>query len=58
MDTKFCTACQVTRSLEGGAIKESGKIKRWVCKSCLDRTSVSPYLSVPRKEGVSNAIRK
>lgn len=57
MDTKFCTACQVTRPVEGGAMKKSGKINRWVCKVCQDRSSVSPYLSTFRK-GNDNAIRK
>jgi hypothetical protein len=42
-ETKFCTGCQVTRPLEGGRIKQSGKIKRWQCKMCQDKKSFSPY---------------
>lgn len=39
---KFCTSCQFTRAEEGGMIKP-GKIKRWVCKQCIDKNTDSIY---------------
>jgi hypothetical protein len=42
-DTKFCTGCQVTRPIEGGIMKKSGKIIRWQCKLCQEKKSFSPY---------------
>jgi len=58
MDTKFCTACQATRPIEGGMIKISGKVTRWVCKVCQERKNVSPYLSALRRQGADDAVRK
>ena len=48
-ERKYCTTCQMDKPLEGGALKSS-KIKRWVCKSCLARITVSKYASKPKKE--------
>lgn len=39
---RFCTACQLDKPTDGGRWKE-GKIKRWVCKICDARMSMSPY---------------
>jgi hypothetical protein len=52
-DTKFCTGCQVTRPIEGGIIKKSGTVKRWQCKMCQDKRSVSPYTK-GEKHGEAN----
>jgi hypothetical protein len=41
-DKRFCTACQCDKPLEGGYLK-TGKIVRWICKSCHTRMSESPY---------------
>jgi len=54
MDTKFCTACQVTRPLEGGIKRKTGRIVRWICKMCQERKNISPYAS----KGAENALRK
>ncbi len=42
---KFCTGCQKTRPLEGGAVRISGRtrVNRWLCAQCVGRQSVSPY---------------
>lgn len=48
-EKKYCTTCQMDKPLEGGAFKSS-KIKRWVCRSCLDRISISKYASKLKKE--------
>lgn len=45
MDTKFCTSCQATRSVEGGERKITRGVARWVCRACLDRKAVSIYRS-------------
>ena len=58
MDTKFCTACQSTRTIEGGMIKKAGKVHRWVCRVCQERKNISPYLSASRKQGADDAVRK
>jgi hypothetical protein len=39
---RFCTACQLDKPVDGGEWKV-GKIKRWVCKICTARMSMSPY---------------
>ena len=39
---RFCTACQLDKPVDGGEWKV-GKIKRWVCKICIARMSISPY---------------
>jgi len=43
MDTKFCTACQVTRPAEGGVKKKAGRIVRWVCRMCVEKRSSSHF---------------
>jgi len=42
-DKRFCTACQCDKPLEGGYLKTTNKVVRWVCKSCHTRMSESPY---------------
>ena len=44
-DTKFCTSCQVTRSVEGGEFKVTRGVNRWICLPCLQRRSGSIYKS-------------
>lgn len=41
MKEKFCTSCQTHRDIENGRFHLRGKIKRWICNSCLDKKSVS-----------------
>lgn len=42
-DTKFCTSCQATRSVEGGEIRATRGVPRWVCQACIERKSESIY---------------
>lgn len=41
--TRYCTSCQADRDLEGGIIKRTRSASRWICKSCLERKTVSIY---------------
>jgi hypothetical protein len=55
-DTKFCTSCQATRTMEGGERRITRGVPRWVCRACIDRKSESIYKSqkadaVRTKEG-------
>lgn len=43
METKFCTSCQSSRTLEGGVRKVTRGVTRWVCRACLERKSESIY---------------
>jgi len=38
---KWCQSCQQYKSPEIGKFILRGKIKRWQCNSCIDRTSKS-----------------
>jgi len=58
MSTKFCTACQTNRPIDGGVMKKCGKISRWLCLVCQERKNISPYLSKSRKQGADDAVRK
>jgi hypothetical protein len=44
-DTKFCTSCQATRTMEGGERRITRGVPRWVCRACIDRKSESIYKS-------------
>ena len=41
-ETRFCTSCQATRSVEGGVIRVTNST-RWICKSCIERKTMSIY---------------
>lgn len=43
MDTKFCTSCQAMRSLEGGVVRQTRGVPRWICQPCLEKKSPSIY---------------
>ena len=47
---RFCTGCQVDRPNEGGAVKQSGKVRRWQCQMCIDKKSISPYSKKEKNE--------
>jgi hypothetical protein len=40
---RFCTSCQADREASTGEFKAGSKIKRWICRACLNRTTVSIY---------------
>lgn len=40
---RFCTACQATREVEGGMIKQTRSAPRWICRGCLERKHESIY---------------
>lgn len=44
-DTRFCTSCQATRALEGGELRATRGVPRWVCQPCVQRKAVSIYKS-------------
>lgn len=44
-DTKFCTSCQTTRSVEGGELRVTRGVNRWICLPCIQRRSESIYKS-------------
>jgi len=48
VETRFCTSCQAVRSTEGGVVKPTRGVPRWVCKPCLERKTVSQYMSAKR----------
>jgi hypothetical protein len=41
--TKFCTSCQADREEATGIFRVVNKTRRWICRSCLDRKTVSIY---------------
>lgn len=47
---RFCTSCQATRSVEGGEIRPTRGVVRWVCRPCIERKSVSIYRSVSKEK--------
>jgi len=47
---RFCTSCQADREEATGEVKIKGKIKRWICRACLDRTTVSIYKNFNREK--------
>jgi len=47
---RFCTSCQADREEATGEVKVKGKIKRWICRACLDRTTVSIYKNFSREK--------
>lgn len=44
-ETRFCTSCQATRSIEGGERRNTRGVPRWVCQPCLQRKTESIYKS-------------
>lgn len=42
-DTRFCTSCQATRAVEGGEVRATRGVPRWICQACLARKTVSIY---------------
>jgi hypothetical protein len=44
-DIKFCTSCQAMRSLEGGVVRQTRGVPRWICQPCLEKKSPSIYKS-------------
>ena len=43
-DKRFCTTCQRKKPVAGG-YKQPGLCRGWRCEDCMNRRSVSPYLS-------------
>ena len=43
--TRFCTSCQATRAVEGGELRATRGVPRWVCQPCVQRKAVSIYKS-------------
>ncbi len=41
--TRFCTACQAMRDVEGGIMRQARRTARWICKCCVERRSESIY---------------
>ena len=40
---RYCTSCQTMRPAEYGEMIRTGKINRWKCTACLNRTSKAKY---------------
>jgi hypothetical protein len=52
-DRKFCGSCQMHKPLEGGVMKQTRGVPRWLCKSCADRTTVSQYAKKRKQNALS-----
>lgn len=44
MIKRFCTTCQ-RKKPEAGGYKQPGLCRGWRCEDCMNKRSVSPYLS-------------
>ena len=42
---KVCGSCQTARLLIDGQHYQRGKVKRWICKICIERKNPSMYAS-------------
>lgn len=40
--TRFCTSCQVTRPVEGGHVKQTRGVPRWMCRWCIEKAALGP----------------
>jgi len=52
-DRKFCGSCQMHKPLGGGVIKQTRGVPRWICKSCVERTTVSQYARKKKQNALS-----
>jgi hypothetical protein len=50
MDRKFCTSCQTLQPAELVKLVQTGKVKRWKCKTCLAGKSAGPYKGKKKDE--------
>lgn len=42
---RFCTSCQAMKPEEGGYLKPTRNVPRWMCKPCVEHRSPSIYKS-------------
>ena len=42
-DKRFCTACQSYRSADGGELRRTAKVTRWMCQDCAEKKTQSIY---------------
>lgn len=47
---RFCTSCQAHREESTGEFKAKSKIRRWICRACLDRKTDSIYRNVSKEK--------
>jgi hypothetical protein len=55
---RFCTSCQVMRTVEGGVwVKiERGKRQRWVCQWCMAKRGATAAGTAPATQKASGAV--
>jgi hypothetical protein len=46
---RFCTSCQSDREEATGEFKAGSKIKRWICRGCIDHKTASPYKNMSKE---------
>lgn len=49
--TRFCTSCQATKGVEGGYMKQTRGVPRWVCKGCAEKKYEGVYKNHGRRDG-------
>jgi hypothetical protein len=42
-EKRYCTNCQIMRPADYGKIIKAGKINRWRCTACFERTNIPKY---------------
>jgi hypothetical protein len=52
-DRKFCGSCQMHKPLDGGMMKQTRGVPRWVCKTCAARTTTN---SKKRKKNALSVV--
>jgi hypothetical protein len=52
-DRKFCGSCQMHKPLDGGIMKQTRGVPRWVCKTCAARTTTN---SKKRKKNALSVV--
>ena len=51
---KVCGSCQTARLLTEGQHYQRGKVKRWICKICIERKNPSMYASKGKGRDTQN----
>ena len=44
-EKRYCTNCQIMRPADYGSMIKAGKITRWRCTACAERTNIPRYKS-------------
>lgn len=54
---KVCASCQCARLLTDGQHYQRGKVKRWICKLCIERRNPSIYASKGKGREATSATK-